>query len=199
MNKKKKWYQYMWIWEIIYFSLGFFNILFAWLGLIDFSLPLIFAIVGGNKWFCNNMCGRSQLFVLLGQNNKCSRNKLAPKWVSSKGFRYGFLIFFLIMFGNMLFQSYLVGAGADSLTEAIKLFWTFKVPWSFAYTPGIVPDWAAKFSFGLYSVMLTSTLIGLIVMIIYKPRTWCTFCPMGTMTQGICKLKYSNHNAKSKQ
>lgn len=199
MNKKKKWYQYMWIWEIIYFSLGFFNILFAWLGLIDFSLPLIFAIVGGNKWFCNNMCGRSQLFVLLGQNNKCSRNKLAPKWVSSKGFRYGFLIFFLIMFGNMLFQSYLVGAGADSLTEAIKLFWTFKVPWSFAYTPGIVPDWAAKFSFGLYSIMLTSTLIGLIVMIIYRPRTWCTFCPMGTMTQGICKLKYSNHNAKSKQ
>ena len=191
MDKKKKWYHYMWIWAIIYFSLGFFNILFAWLGLIDFTLPLLFAIVGGNKWFCNNMCGRSQLFVLLGQKNKCSRNKLAPKWVSSKGFRYAFLIFFLVMFGNMLFQTYLVATGANNLTEAVKLFWTFKVPWSFAYTPGIVPDWAAKFSFGLYSIMLTSTLI---VMVLYKPRTWCTFCPMGTMTQGICKLKYNNHN-----
>lgn len=191
MDKKKKWYHYMWIWAIIYFSLGFFNILFAWLGLIDFTLPLLFAIVGGNKWFCNNMCGRSQLFVLLGQKNKCSRNKLAPKWVSSKGFRYAFLIFFLVMFGNMLFQTYLVAAGANNLTEAVKLFWTFKVPWSFAYTPGIVPNWAAKFSFGLYSIMLTSTLI---VMVLYKPRTWCTFCPMGTMTQGICKLKYNNHN-----
>lgn len=69
------------------------------------------------------------------------------------------------------------------------LFWTFRVPWHFAYTPGIVPDWAAKFSFGFYSIMLTSTLIGLIVMMLYKPRTWCTFCPMGTMTQGICKYK----------
>lgn len=197
MDKKKKWYHYMWIWAIIYFSLGFFNILFAWLGLIDFTLPLLFAIVGGNKWFCNNMCGRSQLFVLLGQKNKCSRNKLAPKWVSSKGFRYAFLIFFLVMFGNMLFQTYLVAAGANNLTEAVKLFWTFKVPWSFAYTPGIVPDWAAKFSFGLYSIMLTSTLIGLIVMVLYKPRTWCTFCPMGTMTQGICKLKYNNYNKKA--
>ena len=194
MDKKKKWYHYMWIWAIIYFSLGFFNILFAWLGLIDFTLPLLFAIVGGNKWFCNNMCGRSQLFVLLGQKNKCSRNKLAPKWVSSKGFRYAFLIFFLVMFGNMLFQTYLVAAGANNLTEAVKLFWTFKVPWSFAYTPGIVPDWAAKFSFGLYSIMLTSTLI---VMVLYKPRTWCTFCPMGTMTQGICKLKYNNYNKKA--
>ena len=27
------------------------------------------------------------------------------------------------------------------------------------------------------------------VMVLYKPRTWCAFCPMGTMTQGICKLK----------
>ena len=32
-------------------------------------------------------------------------------------------------------------------------------------------------------------LLGLIVMVLYKPRTWCAFCPMGTMTQGICKLK----------
>ncbi len=44
-------------------------------------------------------------------------------------------------------------------------------------------------AFGFYSLMLTSLLLGLIVMVLYKPRTWCAFCPMGTMTQGICKLK----------
>ena len=54
---------------------------------------------------------------------------------------------------------------------------------------GTVADWVAQFSFGFYSLMLTSLLIGLIVMVLYKPRTWCAFCPMGTMTQGICKLK----------
>ena len=54
---------------------------------------------------------------------------------------------------------------------------------------GTVADWVAQFSFGFYSLMLTSLLLGLIVMVLYKPRTWCTFCPMGTMTQGICKLK----------
>ena len=74
-KKKTHWYQYLWIWSILYFALGFFNILFAWLGLIDFILPLIFAIVGGNKWFCNNMCGRGQLFWVLGRNLKCSRRK----------------------------------------------------------------------------------------------------------------------------
>ena len=120
---------------------------------------------------------------------KCSRCKPTPRWMSSKWFRYGFLIFFLTMFGNMVFQTYLVAAGTSSLREAIKLFWTFRVPWGWAYTAGTVTDWVAQFSFGFYSLMLTSLLIGLIVMVLYKPRTWCAFYPMGTMTQGICKLK----------
>ena len=95
----------------------------------------------------------------------------------------------LVMFVIWTFQTYLVGAGASSLREAIKLFWTFRVPWGWTYTAGTVADWVAQFSFGFYSLMLTFLLLELIVMVLYKPRTWCTFCQMGTMTQGICKLK----------
>ena len=187
--RSKKWYDYMWIWAIVYFSVSFFNILFAWLGMIDFLIPVIVAVVGGNKWFCNNMCGRGQLFRILGRNCKLSRNKPIPKGLGSKGFRYGFMVFFFIMFGNMVYQTYLVAAGAKSLRQVVKLFWTFKVPFRWAYTAGSAPDWAAQYSFGLYSLMVTSTLIGLIVMLLYKPRTWCSFCPMGTLTQGVCKRK----------
>ena len=49
--KKKHWYDYLWIWSVVYFTLGFFNILFAWLGMIDFLLPVMFAAFGGNKFF----------------------------------------------------------------------------------------------------------------------------------------------------
>ena len=94
---------------------------------------------------------------------------------------------------NMKLQTYLVAAGAASLREAIQLFWTFRVPWDWTYTAGTVSDWVAQFSFGFYSLMLTSLLLGLIVMVLYKPRTWCAFCPMGTMTQSICKLKSKNN------
>ena len=90
-------------------------------------------VFGGNKFFCNHLCGRGQLFSKLGGDLKCSRNKPTPQWMSSKWFRYGFLIFFLTMFGNMVFQTYLVGGGASSLHEAIKLFWTFRVPWGRTY------------------------------------------------------------------
>ncbi len=187
--KTKHWYDYLWIWSIVYFALGFFNILFAWLGMIDFLVPLMFAVFGGNKYFCNRYCGRGQLLAQLGGRCGCSRNKPTPGWMVSKGFRYGFLIFFLAMFGNILFQTYLVGGGVHSLKEFIKLFWTIRVPWGWTYTAGLVPDWIAQFAFGFYSIMLTSTLIGLLVMVLFKPRTWCTFCPMGTMTQAICKSK----------
>mgnify|MGYP000028361686 FL=1 len=111
--KAKHWYDYLWVYAIIYFALGFFNILFAWLGMIDFLLPLILAIFGGNKFFCNHLCGRGQLFSKLGTDLKCSRCKPTPRWMSSKWFRYGFLIFFLTMFGNMVFQTYLVAAGTS--------------------------------------------------------------------------------------
>lgn len=187
--KNRHWYDFLWIWAIVYFTLGFFNILFAWLGLIDFLVPLFIALLGGGKAFCNRYCGRGQLFARLGGPVKCSRNAKAPRFLASKWFRYGFLIFFLTMFGNIVLQTYLVAAGARELREVVKLLWTFRVPWDWAYTAGTTADWIAQFSFGFYSLMLTSTIIGLVVMALFKPRTWCTFCPMGTMTQMICKLR----------
>ena len=69
---KKHWHQYLWIWTIIYFCLGFFNILFAWLGMIDFLVPLFIAIIGGNKAFCNRYCSRGQLLGLCGSSG-CRR------------------------------------------------------------------------------------------------------------------------------
>ena len=54
----------------------------------------ILAAFGGNKFFCNHLCGRGQLYCKLGGDLKCSRNKPTPKWMASKWFRYGFLIFF---------------------------------------------------------------------------------------------------------
>ena len=197
MTKKKHWYDYLWIWTIGYFVLGFFNILFAWLGMIDFLLPLFIAIFGGNKFFCNHLCGRGQLFTVIPKALKCSRQKQAPSWLSSKWFRYGFLIFFLAMFGNIIYQTYLVYGGTSSLREVVKLFWTFRIPWGWAYTKGTTADWIAQFSFGFYSLMLTSTIIGLIVMVLFRPRTWCSFCPMGSMTQLICKAKSHGQQPES--
>ena len=99
---KKHWYDYLWVVSLTYLVLGFFNILFAWLGLLCFFIPLIISIVSGTKGYCNRYCGRGQLFGLLGGRFGLSRKKDIPNWMKSKVFRCGFLIFFFIMFFQML-------------------------------------------------------------------------------------------------
>lgn len=188
MKKKKNWYDYMWIISTLYFFLGLFNILFAWLGVICFTVPLLMSIIKGNKNYCSKYCGRGQLFNILGAKFNLSRNKPLPKFIKSNYFRYGFLIFFMTMFINMIFNTYLVFSNVNSLKEVLTLFWTFKLPWNFNDLSNVTP-WIAQFSFGFYSMMLTSTLIGLLSMVFFKPKSWCVYCPMGTMTQGICIIK----------
>ena len=191
MKQSKKWYDYLWIFSTVYLILGFFNILFAWLGMICFITPLAISIIKGNKAYCNRYCGRGQLFSLLGGRFGLSRQKDMPKWMRTPWFRYGFLAFFLTMFGVMIFNTYLVFAGAE-LKQVVTLLWTFKLPWHWAYHGTIIAPWVAQYAFGFYSVMLTSTLLGLVTMVLCKPRSWCVYCPMGTMTQMICKIKAHN-------
>lgn len=188
MLKQKHWYDYLWAASAAYLLLGLFNILFAWLGLICFVTPLVLAVFGGDKAYCNRYCGRGQLFELLGGRLGLSRKKAPPRFLRSLGFRYGFLAFFMTMFFLMLYNTWQVFAGR-SLKEAVTLLWVFKLPWQWAEVSFVAP-WAAQFAFGFYGVMLTSTLLGLLTMLLYKPRSWCVYCPMGTMTQGVCQLKY---------
>ena len=129
------------------------------------------------------------LFSLIGGRFGLSRKKDIPRWMKSGCFRYGFLIFFFAMFFLMLWNTWLVFAGTKSLGTAVTLLWTFKLPWHWAYHGTLFSDGVAQFAFGFYSVMLTSTVLGFLTMILFKPRSWCVYCPMGTMTQLICKAK----------
>ena len=86
MIRKKHWYDYLWIYSILYLILGFFNIFFAWLGMIEF----FYSFFGGNKLFCNHYCGKGQFFDVLGRKLKLSRNRKPPLFLSSTWFRYSF-------------------------------------------------------------------------------------------------------------
>ena len=185
---KKKWYDYLWIFSLAYLILGFFNILFAWLGLLCFFIPLLISVIKGTKGYCNRYCGRGQLFGLLGGRFGLSRKKDIPIWMKSRVFRYGFLIFFCHVFPDV-WNTWLVFAGANSLRQVVTLIWTFKVPWNWAYHGTLLHPGVAQFAFGFYSVMLTSTILGLLTMVLFKPRSWCVYCPMGTMTQLICQVR----------
>jgi len=190
MKTKSGWKDKMWIVSLLYFSLGFFNIIFAWLGMLCFAIPILISMFGKEKAFCNSFCGRGQLFTLLGSRKKISLNRDLPSFFKSKWFRYGFLLFFMVMFVSMLFATWSVFSGRESLNESVRLFWTFDMPWEWANRAGEgIPLWTVQFAYGFYSLMLTSLILGLLSMLIFKPRSWCVYCPMGTATQIICKIK----------
>lgn len=189
---KKRWYDYLWIVVLIYLILGFVNILFACLGLLCFIFAILISVSTGTKGWCNKYCGRAQIFNLIGGQFGLSRKKDMPKWMKSKWFQYGFLIFFLATFFYTLWLTYLVFAGVRNLQQIVTLIWTFKVPWDWAYYGDFLHPGISQFAFGFYSSMLTMTILGLITMILFKPRSWCVYCPMGTMTHAICKIKNKN-------
>ncbi|MGL5978386.1 MAG: 4Fe-4S binding protein [Erysipelotrichaceae bacterium] len=183
---RKQWNEYLWVASIVYLLLGFFNILFAWLGMICFITPIVMALVNKNKTYCHHYCGRGQLFAKVG--SKFSRNQPMPRWMRATGFRYAFLIFFMTMFVIMVYGTYQVFQGVRDVREVITIFWTFRIPFSHSQIGGVA-GWFAQYAFGFYSIMVTSTLLGMLTMVLYKPRSFCIYCPMGTMTQGICKLR----------
>ena len=161
---------------------------------------LLFCLTGVYVELCLHLCvfgsmdryaGYPVLFGLLGGRFGLSRRKDIPKWMKSKGFRYGFLVFFFAMFFVMLWNTYLVFAEAQDLKQVVTLLWTFKLPWQWGYHGTFLHPGVAQFAFGFYSVMLTSTVLGLITMVLFKPRSWCVYCPMGTMTQLVCKARNS--------
>lgn len=179
----------MWIASLVYLIMGFFNIMFAWAGLLCFFIPLIISVAAGTKGYCNSYCGRGQLFGILGGRLGLSVRKDMPKWMVSKWFRYIFLVFFMAMFAIMIWNTFLVFSGGKSLSQAVTLMWSFKVPWHWAYHGTLFHQGVAQFAFGFYGIMVTSTILGMLTMVIFKPRSWCVYCPMGTMTQLICKAK----------
>lgn len=193
---RKSWRNHLWIVTCVYFLLGLYNIAFAWLGLIFFLTPLLIAVIKGDKAYCNKYCDRGRFFRVLGSKLRISRGKAMPAWLKSRWFRYLFMVYFFGMFGSVVAVTYLVASQARELDGGIRLFQALRVPFGGAYSAGPLPDWAMQFAFGLYSLMLTSLVLGLITMLLFKPRSWCVYCPMGTVTQVICKLK-SNDCSKT--
>ena len=62
--KKKKWSDYMWLVSATYFTLGLFNIVFAWLGVICFMIPLLMAVFGGGKGYYHFLPSENMVCIL---------------------------------------------------------------------------------------------------------------------------------------
>lgn len=60
------------------------------------------------------------------------------------------------------------------------------------------PDWIAMAN-GMFQIMVGSLFVGIVFGFIFQPRSWCTFCPIGTFTSEIQAIQIENQEKRAKR
>ena len=179
---KRGWIKYSYLFTILFFILGFFNIVFAWIGFFCLIMPFVFVIKDNNRTWCQSYCPRSNLFTRLF--SKIGTKLTAPKWlINGRGKRI-MLTYFSINLLMICLTTLMVFLDKRDPLEKVRFLLAFQLPWTMPnlLDIGVMPDWVVHLGFRVYSMMFTTTIIGLLVGYLYRARTWCAICPMGTLS-----------------
>ena len=73
-----------------------------------------------------------------------------------------------------------------------RAFMVFFIIGNFSF--GIYSNWGNLPGIGMvfYRIIVITTLIGVVLSALYLPRTWCTFCPMGSISAFITWIRKNN-------
>ncbi len=173
---------------IIYFALGFVNILTALLAVFCMAIPFILLSKSGKKLWCHHYCPRASLISLTGKPR--ARWHRLPKMFTDGYLRKIMLWYFGL---NLLFitgSTIRIAMGAMEPMEHVRLFIALPLPGPLPQlltTPVAIPGWLSHLSYRFYSMMLSSTLLGVALSRIYRPRAWCAVCPVGSLSNTLLK------------
>jgi polyferredoxin len=61
------------------------------------------------------------------------------------------------------------------------------------FTSGVYKNWGNLYGIGMvfYRLIVVTTIIGVLLSLVYNHRTWCNFCPMGTLASITGKFRKS--------
>lgn len=171
----------LWIITVLFFALGFVNIGLSLAGLVCMILPFVLYWKSGEKLWCKKYCPRASLFLRI--LSKFSLKRPLPKGFTKQRVKTGVLIYFGMNLFFATMSTIMVSLGRVAPIDHVRFFIVFQIP---AAMPQLlqlaISPWLLHLSFRIYSMMLTSTTIGLILGFLYMPRTWCVICPIQTLT-----------------
>ena len=166
---------------IIFFILGFIHISLALLGAACFIIPFIQYIKYKDKVWCKRYCPRAGIFNRI--ISKVNLGRPIPKWLTDKKVRKGVVVYFAINLFMATMSTLMVSMSRIDPIEQVRFLIVFglsgPMPQMLDWT---LPSNLIHFSYRIYSMMFTSTVIGSVLGILYRPRTWCGICPINTLT-----------------
>ncbi|HAN44508.1 MAG TPA: hypothetical protein DCP97_03860 [Ruminococcaceae bacterium] len=174
---------YLFIFTVIFFILGMVNILFAWLGLACMLLPFILLVRDSKKTWCQKYCPRASLYTTCGKATSKFSLK-TPRFFVSGGMKWIILAYFALSMFIVINSTIKVASGNVPPMLHVRFLIMFRLPFDLPQLIAIsgLPQWTYHFGYRFYSLMLTTTILGLIMALVYKPRTWCTVCPVSTLS-----------------
>lgn len=176
---------------LVFFALGFVHISLSIIGLVCIVVPFIQYAKYKEKVWCKVYCPRAGFFNRV--ISKISLGLTPPKFITSKGLKTAVIYYFGINLFFVTMSTLMVTLGRIEPIEQVRLFIVWGLPFKMPQLLDlqVVPN-MLHLGYRIYSVLLTSFLVGSILGILYKPRTWCAICPINTLT--IPKKRPSLHN-----
>jgi len=174
---------------LLYFALGFINIHFSLAGFVCMIFPFALLFKNTNKTWCQGYCPRANLYSHLGKTTSKFSFK-TPKFFITGSMKWIMLGYFCLSLFIIIFSTIKVSQGMPAL-ENLRFLLIFP----FEGMPQMVRiesfPWLLHLSYRFYSMMMTTTILGLIMALIFRPRTWCTVCPIASVSDIYLKSKKS--------
>lgn len=176
---------------LAYFALGFVNILFAYLAIACMTLPFILLQRDKKKTWCQKACPRAELLTRL---SFVSRKRSTPLNLTGPKAKRIVLTYFCINMGFIIMSTFAVSQGQIEAIERVRFLMAMEIPWALPqiFTIQGVSKEVLHLAYRLYSIMFSSTVVGIIFAILYKPRTWCVVCPINTLSDSILERAENN-------
>lgn len=180
---ERKWNKYLFIITLLFFTLGFANILFALLGFVCLIVPFILLFKNKKKTWCQHYCPRSRLFMVATKGRSLT-GKSGPSWLTKGKAKWFFLAYFAINILMITMSTIRVARGVMLPVEKVRFLIVIFLPWKLPQLLylGQASNWVIHLSYRIYSMMFTTTVIGLLLGLLFMPRTWCTVCPINTLS-----------------
>ncbi len=167
---------------ILVFLIGMINISLTLFAFVCFITPFVLYFKTGEPFWCKYICPRAGMFTrLLG---KISLKKKMPSILRSDGAKQFVIGYFIVNMIIMIVTTVMVGMGRISSLEHVRFLMFFRVPFELPQLLSLtVTDTITHLGYRVYSMMLTTVSIGLVLGILYAPRTWCVICPIQNLTK----------------
>lgn len=174
--------KYLFLITLGFFFLGLFNIIFGALGIICMSIPLVLLFKNRKKTWCQGYCPRANMFTRFFQGR--SLGKIVPKWFTKGNAKWFVFGYFGINLSIIVISTIMVLSGRIEPMEQLRFTLALPIPWEIPQflNFGQLPSWLVHLGYRFYSMMITTTALGLLLGWVYTPRTWCTICPINTIS-----------------